>query len=160
VAEDQVVVAPSSPSQKPRLRFSLLSLCILLTLLSVWFALMVAWGEHGLILALDVLALGWGLARVTRIERLCGLSIPRLTLGDFLVLCAVCYVFHLTAMPAHSIVHRTILPLDVLAVSWGLASITGMQWLFGRKLTFGEFLVLCVICGVLHGIATPPVVMS
>ncbi len=97
------MVAPSPPSDEPRSRFSLLALLVVLTLFSVWFAFGAAWGIHGWLLPLDLLAVGWGLARITGIQRLCGRSIPKLTLGEFLVLCVICYVFHGLAIPAVSL---------------------------------------------------------
>ena len=93
------MVAPSSPSEKPRWRLSLLALFFVLTLLSVWFALGATWGGHELILPLDVLVVGWGLASIMGMQRLCGRSIPKLTFGEFLVLCVLCCVLHGLAMP-------------------------------------------------------------
>ena len=96
------MVAPSPPSDEPRLRFSLRTLLVVVALLSMWFALGAAWGTHGWLILLDLLVVSWGLARVTGLQRLCGRSIPKLTLGQFLVLCTICYVFHGLAMPAIS----------------------------------------------------------
>ena len=102
-AEYQIVVAPSPPSDEPRLRFSLRTLLVVVALLSVWFALGAAWGIHGWFILLDLLVVGWGLATVTGLQRLCGWSIPKLTLGEFLVLCTICFVLHGLAMPAISL---------------------------------------------------------
>ena len=75
------MVAPSPPSDEPRLRFSLLILLVVVALLSVWFALGAAWGSHGWLIPLDLLVVGWGLVRVTGLQQLCGRSIPKLTMG-------------------------------------------------------------------------------
>ncbi len=52
-----------------------------------------------------------------------------------------------------------LLPLDAWVIGWGLASVEGVQRLLGRairKLTLLEFIVLSVMCCLLHGFFLPP----
>ena len=97
------MVAPSSPSEKPRLRFSLRVLLLVLTLLSVWFALGTAWGMHGLILPFDLFVAARAIASITGTQRLFGVAVRKMTLSEFFVMGAICFVLHGLATPPMSI---------------------------------------------------------
>lgn len=58
---------------------------------------------HGLILPFDLFVATRAVASITGRQRLFGMAVRKLTLSEFFVLGAICYVLHGLAMPGISI---------------------------------------------------------
>ena len=85
------MVAASSPLERPTLRFSLRSLLLVLTLLSVWFALGATWGMHGLILPFRPVRCDQGSRKYNRKTAIVWYRCSQMTLSEFFVFGAMCW---------------------------------------------------------------------
>jgi hypothetical protein len=83
-----------------RIRFSLLTLILGVSLLAAWFGLGRAYGLHGAILPLDVIVLCWVAASLSGVSGHFGKRIPKLAITDATVLLFICFLLHGLAMPA------------------------------------------------------------
>ena len=82
------------------IRYSLLTLFVVVTVTGSVFGLGRAYGAHGVILPFDLLVICWAVASLCGTEQVFGRRIRKLTVTDIIALLFTCYVMHGLAMPA------------------------------------------------------------
>jgi hypothetical protein len=96
------VVASRPQVRTSSARFSLASLLVAVSFVALLCTLSRQYGIQGLIASFDLALVCLGMASVFKITQMWGMRVPRLTLVEYIVLLAVCAMFHGLALPAIS----------------------------------------------------------